>query len=285
MRPAQSKPAVLVLSSQVGRGAIGGSAASFALQRMGFPVWFLPTIILPFHPGHGPVTRILPDTESFSAALDDVLKSSWTDEIGAVLAGYLGDPVQAHVIAEFIAELKRSHPTLTVMCDPVIGDSVGAYVPQAVFEAQRDVLLPLADIATPNRHELALLTEGTPTSNSDLVTLARRLDAGTVAVTSAFAGEGRTGTLLVEEDAAFLAENETVEHAPHGTGDLFSALLLAHRLDGRDNAEALSAATSSLVDVLACSVAAGSDEMLTVAAQEALVRPIAVIPTIQLPAK
>ena len=35
-----------------------------------------------------------------------------------------------------------------------MGDTGGLYVPQETAEALRDLLLPIADIATPNRYEL-----------------------------------------------------------------------------------------------------------------------------------
>ncbi len=53
-----------------------------------------------------------------------------------------------------------------VLCDPVIGDHGGLYVPEAVATAIRDRLMPLATLATPNRFELAWLTGTEPASKS-----------------------------------------------------------------------------------------------------------------------
>ena len=47
--------AVIVISSHVVRGSVGNRAAVFALETLGYPVWALPTIVLPWHPGHGPL--------------------------------------------------------------------------------------------------------------------------------------------------------------------------------------------------------------------------------------
>ncbi len=44
---------ILVISSHVVRGGVGNRAAVFALETLGHPVWALPTVILPWHPGHG----------------------------------------------------------------------------------------------------------------------------------------------------------------------------------------------------------------------------------------
>jgi pyridoxine kinase len=55
-----SSNAVIVISSHVVRGSVGNRAAVFALETLGHPVWAVPTVILPWHPGHGPAKRIVP---------------------------------------------------------------------------------------------------------------------------------------------------------------------------------------------------------------------------------
>ena len=51
--------AVIVVSSHVARGSVGNRAAVFALETLGHPVWAVPTVLLPWHPGHGRATRIV----------------------------------------------------------------------------------------------------------------------------------------------------------------------------------------------------------------------------------
>ena len=83
--------AVIVISSHVARGSVGNRAAVFALETLGHPVWAVPTVILPWHPGHGPATRIVPDADQFSAFMKDLERAPWLGEVAAVLSGYLGD--------------------------------------------------------------------------------------------------------------------------------------------------------------------------------------------------
>jgi pyridoxine kinase len=59
------RPAVIVISSHVVRGSVGNRAAVFALETLGYPVWALPTVILPWHPGHSRATRIVPGWKHF----------------------------------------------------------------------------------------------------------------------------------------------------------------------------------------------------------------------------
>ena len=82
--------AVIAISSHVVRGSVGNRAAVFALETLGHPVWSLPTVLMPWHPGHGPSTRMLIPDESFSRAIDDLIASPKLGEVKAVLTGYFG---------------------------------------------------------------------------------------------------------------------------------------------------------------------------------------------------
>ena len=52
--------AVIVVSSHVARGSVGNRAAVFALETLGHPVWAVPTVVLPWHPGHDAQVRPQP---------------------------------------------------------------------------------------------------------------------------------------------------------------------------------------------------------------------------------
>lgn len=261
--------AVAVISSHVARGAVGNRAAVFALETLGLPVVAVPTVLLPWHPGHGAATRIVHDDDAFAAFMADLAGGPFAGEIGAVLSGYLGSERQAGIIAETISALRQTSPRLLYVCDPVIGDESGLYLPEAVASAIRDQLLPLADIATPNRFELAWLTGSAPDDTASLIDAARALGPRRVLVTSAFAKPGHTANLLVDQKSALLAEHRAFGGAPNGTGDLTAALFLAHLINGDTPAAALEQTTASVFDVLSSARARSADE-LTLAADASL---------------
>lgn len=268
-----SKAAVVTLTSHVARGGVGGRAAVFALERLGFPVWSLPTVILPWHPGHGRATRFSPAPADFAALAADLVRSPALAETGAVLSGYLGDASQAPAVAGLVAAVRSRHAGAPYLCDPVIGDQGGLFVPEATAAAIRDALVPLATILTPNRHELAWLTGAAATDNRGLAAAARTLGLPEVAVTSAFAPAGETGVLLVTPEDATLATHRALAGAPKGTGDLFAALYLGHRLNGLSGPDALQRAAASVLRLVEIAVAAGLDELPLAAGQDALVAP------------
>lgn len=271
----QLPPPVLVISSFVVRGAVGARAA-FALERRGHRVWTLPTVILPWHPGHGRSHRLALADGDFAALAADLAGAPWLGEIGAVITGYLGSPAQARIAVDLIAAVKAANPRALHVADPVIGDDGGLYVEAAIAQAQRDHLLASADVATPNRFELGWLTGRPVDGLAAIAEAARALGPARVAVTSAPAMmRGKIAALLISPQAAVIAENPLLAGAPNGSGDLFSALLTSHLLQGADEEAALAAAAASTFEVIARSVRAGGDELDLAGAQTALVQPSA----------
>jgi pyridoxine kinase len=262
------KPAVIVVSSHVVRGAVGGRANGFILERMGFPVWSLPTLVLPWHPGHGRATRIGMPPASFAGAVADLANSDALGEVGAIVTGYFGDASEIEPVAELVAMVKARTPDALYLCDPIIGDSDGLFQPPAIAAAIRDRLLPLADIATPNRHELMWLAGTLAADNDALILSAAKLGPLEVIVTSAFAPNGETGALLVTPEEACLARHAEVADAPHGTGDLFAALYLGHSLDGAAPAVALERAAAGTLKAVEAAAQSGTDELPLAACQD-----------------
>ena len=270
--------AVIVVSSHVARGSVGNRAAVFALETLGFPVWAVPTVILPWHPGHGRATRIVPPAEQFLALMADLARAPWLDEVGAVLSGYLGEASQADAIADLVGAVKARNPGALYVCDPVMGDSGGLYVPEATAKALRDRLMPLADIATPNRYELAWM------AGADLPdlksTTAAALDAGpaTMLVTSAPAMmSGSTGNLLLDSSQVLLAEHRLIDRPPNGLGDLTGAVFLARTLSGQPPAKALQSTTAAVYEILARTAKRGGDELQLETDAQSLSQPMAMV--------
>lgn len=286
-KPARPLPAkratILVITSQVVRGAISGRGLVFALERLGHTVWFLPTILLPWHPGHGKATRIVPPVADFEALVEDLIGSDKLGEIDGVISGYLGTVEQAAAIAKLVRAIKEKSPKALYLCDPVMGDHFsedhgGLYIPEATATAVRDQLVPLADIVTPNRFELGWLTDKPVTTETEALMAARGLGPDRVLVTSSPAMRRNSiANLLVDAEMAHVAEHAAMPSPPNGTGDLISGLLMSHLLSGRKDEEALMRSTAATFEVVAQSVKQGADELLLADYQSSLVQPMAMV--------
>ncbi|OOG64688.1 pyridoxal kinase [Sinorhizobium sp. A49] len=270
--------AVIVISSHVVRGTVGNRAVVFALETLGHPVWALPTVILPWHPGHGRSTRItIPDAE-FHSVIDDLAQAPWAGEVRAVLSGYLGSAGQADGVARLVTALRARNPELVYACDPVIGDAEGLYVPEATATAIRDRLLPLASLATPNRFELAWLAGAALETNAAILDAALGLGPSRMLVTSAIPMmNGGTGNLYLSGNHALLAEHRLIENPPNGTGDLLTAVFLARLLEGLSEERALQMATASVFEIIARTVKRGADELTLEQDASSLSTPMAMV--------
>lgn len=270
--------AVIVVSSHVARGSVGNRAAVFALETLGHPVWAVPTVLLPWHPGHGPATRIVPDADQFSAFMKDLERAPWLGEVAAVLSGFLGDARQAADVAALVRRVKAKNPRTLYVCDPVMGDSGGLYVPQATAEAMRDLLLPLADIATPNRYELEWIVGGKLDDMRSLISAALEVGPQRMLVTSAPGMmAGGIGNLLVTATEALLAEHRQISGPPNGMGDLTAALFLARLMAGHPDGKALQTTTAAVYEILARTAKRGGDELQIETDARSLSQPMAMV--------
>lgn len=270
--------AVIVVSSHVARGSVGNRAAVFALQTLGYPVWAVPTIILPWHTGHGASTRFVPDPDQFSAFMKDLEGTPWLGEVAAVLSGYLGNARQAVDVAALVRRVKAQNPNALYVCDPVMGDEGGLYVPEATATAMRDILLPLADIATPNRYELEWIVGSKLAELRSIIAAASDVGPPRMLVTSAPGMmAGGIGNLLVTQNEALLAEHRQVSGPASGMGDLTAAVYLARLLAGEPDASALQTTTAAVYEILARTAKRGGDELQLETDARSLSHPAAMV--------
>ncbi len=73
-------------------------------------------------------------------------------QLRAVTTGYMGTASQIKILAEWLTALRKDHPDLLIMVDPVIGDiDSGIYVkPDLPRRIDNKLYQPLAQGITPN---------------------------------------------------------------------------------------------------------------------------------------
>ena len=242
---------VLSISSQVVYGHVGNSAAAFVMQRMGHDVLAAPTIILSNRPGYKAIAGERTDPDKLDAMLGAALENGWLGDVDAVLTGYVPTHAHAEFCRSWIAKVKSLNPNAIYLCDPIIGDAPGGiYIDETAARVVRELLIPRADILTPNAFELGWLSGRTISDARGAVLAAQTLARPAVVVTSAPGRSGMIANILVsgEECAGTSSPRRTVQ--AHGTGDFFASILLAHTLRGLPMTTALRAAVWAIDLVL-----------------------------------
>ena len=157
------------------------------------------------------------------AVLDDL-------PVAAAKTGMLGSAHVAHVVAELLGGLP-------LVVDPVLVATSGASLGgDAVAAAYRDVLLPRATVATPNRDEALRLTGLDPDRPDEEIALALHGICPSVVLTG---GDPDTATcrdvVVDERGRTTVLEHPAVPtRNDHGTGCTFSAALATHLARGLD---------------------------------------------------
>jgi pyridoxine kinase len=254
-----SRTTVVTISSAVAAGPVGNSVIVPTLLTLGVEAIAIPTVVLSNHPGHGKPEGVEISADVISLMLKRVVGLEFVHGLSLILTGYFTNARQIEAVAELIARHKRSDPGLYYLCDPVLGDeNTGLYVKPAIAEAIRDVLLPLADGLTPNAFELGWLTRLAVVDTETARSAAAELAGRDIVVTSVPWGEDRLVTSAYRDGRRASVTRPRLRSVPHGTGDLFAAILAAGIAKGIRPQAGLGFAVAAVEQVIAASYGAAS---------------------------
>lgn len=161
---------VLSIQSHVVHGYVGNRAAVFPLQLLGFDVDFINSVHFSCHTGyqhfpHGQVMNgdelrtILEGLEKNGLIGNDGEDGGDNDQaIGSVLTGYIGSTSFLEAVLDVLGTVRKYNPEARFLCDPVMGDDGEFYVPKELVEVYKTVVIPKADVVTPNQFETEQLT-------------------------------------------------------------------------------------------------------------------------------
>ena len=283
---------ILSVQSWVAYGHVGNASAMFPLQRLGAEVWAVNTVQFSNHTGYGHWTGQVFAPEAVTALVDGIEALGVLGSCDAVLSGYMGDAGTGEAVLDAVRRVRAANPAALYCCDPVIGDTdTGVYVRPGIAGLLRERAVPAANILTPNRFELELLS-GMACGNVAEAGAAALALRGQMAGGRMAGREGRgTPAVLVTSldgadtpgdaldllasgaDGCWRLRTERLELAVNGAGDTIAALFLFHMLREGSARRALEMAASSVAGMLRETLRAGGREIALVAAQEEFVQP------------
>jgi pyridoxine kinase len=271
---------ILSIQSSVAYGYVGNSAAAFTLQRLGHEVWPVLTVHFSNHTGYGAWRGPLLAPSDVAEVIAGIADRGVLGSADAVLSGYQGDPAVGAVILDAVDQVKAANPDAVYCCDPVMGDvGRGMFVREGIPQYMRDVVVPRADIITPNHFELDFLADRTTTSLTEVlaaVDVVRETGPRHVLVTSVVHGDASTGSVdvvAVSDEGAWVVTTPLLPINPNGGGDVTAALYLAHLSTTGSPARALERTVSSVLAVLEATLAVGARELQLISAQDAIAEP------------
>ena len=230
------KQRILLVSDMVGYGKVATAAMLPILSYMGHPVYNLPTSLISNTFPYG--RHALLETTDYIREVFPVWK-----ELGfrfdAIATGYVVSERQARTIADYCRE--QAEQGTLIFVDPVMADCGKLYhgVSETTIQCMRE-MVAVADLTYPNYTEACYLTD-TPYHHQgvsadearQLLDKVHGLGARSVIITSIRVDGVPSVVGFNHFDGGYfqLPYDEIPVQFP-GTGDIFSAVLIGHLLDG-----------------------------------------------------
>jgi len=270
---------ILSIQSHVSYGHVGNAAGVFILQRMGFDVWPVHTVLFSNHPGYGTFQGHTVDPVLIENIISGIEGHGVFPRCQAVIGGYIGSAATGEVLLDSVQRVKMANPECIFFCDPVMGDKEkGLYVTDDIVRFYREQGGPAADILKPNAFELEILTHQQISNVEQAIAAARILitqwDLRAVVASSvpvphlSTAPTPSIACVAVTPDDAWLVQTPLLPIDQKGAGDAFMALFVANVLrSGNDIPMALGAAASSIWSIMNGAGSSDGQELLLIDGQ------------------
>ena len=227
---------ILLINDVVGYGKVGMGAMLPILSYLGIPTYSLPTALVSNTLDYGQFN--IQDTTDYIRQTLPVWKQLGFS-FDAVCTGLMFSDEQAGLVAGYCREQGRKGTIIFV--DPIMGDGGRLYngITQKQVVLMRE-MVAVAHLTFPNYTEACYLT-GTPFSANGITwqearqLLSRLQDIGTRSALITSCNIDGTPTVCGYNHfngEYFALEYEEIPGLFHGTGDIFSAVLIGHLLNG-----------------------------------------------------
>jgi pyridoxine kinase len=221
---------ILLINDIAGYGKVGMAAMLPVLSYMGLPAFCLPTALVSNTLDYGEFTQM--DTTDYMRRTFPIWQHLGF-HFDAISTGLMFSREQAQIVKDYCRE--QAAMGCTVFVDPVMGDGGHLYngIDQRQVELMRS-MVGVAHLAKPNYTEACFLS-GVPCQRGSITadTARRLLDsilllgAHSAIITSCVI-DGSNQVCGYDGDAAqyFFHKYEEIPGQFHGTGDIFSAVLI-----------------------------------------------------------
>lgn len=145
---------VLSLQSTVVYGYVGNKASVLPLQMNGIEVDPFHTCQFSNHAAYPTFPGRRAEATDLELVVRGLKDNGMLAQYSDVLFGYMGSQGVLDTAVSLVRELREQRDDVFFLCDPVMGDNGSLYVPASFVETYKTVLVPMADMITPNQTEL-----------------------------------------------------------------------------------------------------------------------------------
>lgn len=231
-----SKKQILLINDMAGYGKVATAAMLPILSYFGHPTYNLPTALVSNTLDYGKFNIL--DTTDYIQGVFPVWKALGFS-FDAISTGFIASERQARIVSQYC--LEQAQRGTTIYVDPIMGDEGKLYngVTPTTIQSMRE-MIAVAHLTFPNYTEACYLTgtdyrpEGVSREVArQLLNGLREIGAKSALITS-IRVDGQTSVVGYNDITGqffLLPYTEIPVHFP-GTGDIFSAILIGHLLNG-----------------------------------------------------
>ncbi len=224
------------------------------ISAMGVETVILPTAVLSTHTMFKNFT--VKDLSDQIVPIKDHWKSE-NVEFDAIYTGYLGTEEEIDTVKDIFKDFKTENNLIFV--DPAMGDNGKLYPAfDEAYAKKNATLCAVADVIVPNITEACFMTNAEYKESydeayvKDLLQRLVELGSKTVILTGVSLSEGKTGIMGFDtvKNEYFSYQNDRVDAAYHGTGDVFSSVAVGALMNDLSFENALKVAADYTADTI-----------------------------------
>lgn len=172
-----------------------------------------------------------------------------------ILTGFLGDEAQIEIVKGFLKDFKTINTTVVI--DPVMGDYgklYPTYSPNLASKMKQ--LVPFADILTPNLTEACILTDYTYNKHiteEELEIICKKISEmgpKKIVISGLERGDDLENFIYEKDKNPIVIKEHKVGPFRSGTGDVFSSIIAADSVSGKNLEESVKHASGFIAKVL-----------------------------------
>ena len=172
-----------------------------------------------------------------------------------ILTGFLGDEAQIEIVKGFLKDFKTINTTVVI--DPVMGDYgklYPTYSPNLASKMKQ--LVPFADILTPNLTEACILTDYTynkDMTEEELEIICKKISKmgpKKIVISGLERGDDLENFIYETGKKPIIIKEHKVGAFRSGTGDVFSSIIAADSVSGKNLEESVKHASKFIAKVL-----------------------------------